>query len=513
MNIAIRSFILTMMSLSFAYGAFFYSNIKQSPLINSEQNNLIYLANRVSRLREALDRANNTTAKNVKQIESPEENLAILDAEEGFSPIKSEETKPKEVKSLLGTGGSALVSSSSNDLEGDSYDSCKIPNLLPESRSFQSTSFALTVNEIDFSGELKDYYGEFDIEFLDSADIWPSDNKGLLKQEVFHHNSQTRLATLEIENNIRVNFELHFLEDFYQFALPSFPETAFDEVIEAYKLSEKGGFLLVGVDEDLEFINIDSKYDAGLYLDHQFKPTNNSDEYHYLLFSGLEEGFHEIIVSNADNLQLNKSVYIRDKEVTFDFISNIGEKNSRNEVCVSFPYQKGEYSEFILSEEKLETDGELDLDILGSNIMNVFSLASLTGSSDLISLDNKNPVIKFNPFLNSEIIIPSDDEVDYILNQFGIEDDFNGCMMQVNLSQSIADVELEAYDSLGLLKPDYFLMQSDGELTKDFLPQSRRLYIFVENEALISGKISYLDESNDFINQRCVEGSFIVNGF
>jgi hypothetical protein len=278
------------------------------------------------------------------------------------------------------------------------------------------------------------------------------------------------------------------------------------------------GIVLIELDEETDDIFLDGQVAQKIKLTHEFKKTDSSSEYQYLLFTGVEVGNRLMTAIKMDGSKAQRIIHVYEEEVTFD------------------PNLYGDKSDLVieLKEEGLLSRQKRDLSISGDQAVMTFSNSPsqkisssvykfkgeplLLGARHYLTLNHLPEELFVGVDSSKTVDVPSEALMREVIRKFGMQGHQSACLIQVNLDKKakkydvLAESHLESHVSYGLV------LDEDGELYESLGDQSRKIFIMSESQgseklsrnAKINIKIEYVDGTHKSFSSFCSPNTYLV---
>jgi hypothetical protein len=253
--------------------------------------------------------------------------------------------------------------------------------------------------------------------------------------------------------------------------------------------------------------DIDSEFGAKIFLDKNFKETDK--EKVYIMFLGVRSG-NILLRYQTKDLDAEKIIYVGENEIYFEE-----------------PYFKaGNRESFEITTRNILSSRAKGLNVNGSDVkifnssttakkeaLNVYQLkmpGKVLGSRTYLEIMNENNSIIVGVGNRHNIEISSKEYIQKILefNQMPSLD--NGCLVQLNYNKEIESIKVSGKNMAGDMLTESTYIDFDGNLSKDNMENAEKVFIFGENEGIISGLINYKDGSSQSIKSYCSNGTYLI---
>jgi hypothetical protein len=400
--------------------------------------------------------------------------------EKRFDPVKLAQTlPPSETVDSVETNGF---------LDDESQDVIKL--------------FAFGVNEKGLIGK---NISEFDLSFIDSDERYFDHGTGYISLT----DSKNRKFYLYHPDYVRTVSQLNSFDSVEQY-IPLFANKYFKKLAGSHYKEQAS--LLIKLDDETEDVFVIANNKAKKhYLNSQLKIVDRqTDEYEYVLFTGLNSGNHVINYMRIDSTYIQKIAYLGVSEITY-------EDNS---------YRHQSIDKFRLVEQNLMGRKMIELNIRNSEIK-LFSsnvLPRKEGLNNYIYEDLFTPSgvrkyyelthLTFNLYMgredHSKVEIPDEQYVSEVMRSFNVDKLDGRCLIQFNLTKQLKDYKLNAMNNGHSMYTEELLLGSDGIFYDLVLENTVKLFVMGDKPGVMNLKFEFLDNSNQYIESFCSADAYLV---
>mgnify|MGYP003665559727 CR=1 FL=1 len=380
-----------------------------------------------------------------------------------------------------------------------------------ESRSsFVGDNAAITVQEVKFgSGAQGKVYNYQMIPSYNKNETFYSDTDGVMSIQNENYKTGSLITgTLIKRNYVRTRVNIHM--DTHGIVVPMFAHEELQKYLDKNELEGYGGFLLVNTMDNIDDLDIDNRYEHRVFLNSKFEVVSRDNEYSFIMFMGVEPGNSTVSGITLDGEQFNKIILITPDEITYDEVKLVG---SSVEDIKLWQFQT---MASVLSE----------LDIEGKEA-SYFNTKNFVEKRNINTYSTKVPVrdismrkyhelthMESSIFIGhnevSEIEIPSAEFITEILETFGQSSLDRNCLVQVNFSDVIKNVQIESETQYGANNIENLFLDSDGRMGIEANPSSKKLFISGMDQGIVSMKISYINGKSEVVKSFCSPGTYLV---
>jgi hypothetical protein len=270
-------------------------------------------------------------------------------------------------------------------------------------------------------------------------------------------------------------------------------------------------FLLVELDRATEDVDINTKYGGKVFLNSKFRVVNRADsDFNYILFVDAMPGNTIINFLNSKNETISKIIHLEAEEIYFE---------------PNF-YRELEEDEFDLNEENLlsKTIAPLSIDsedIKGLTFDSNFKKLTLNkyqvgnvlypvGTRSYTQLNHLSETVFVGRWKNTQVTIPSETYMRFVLGQFSLGSVGTQCLIQINLSKKANSYSLSGQAADRMMGIQTKILDTDGLFYSDFSAESKKIFILGEEQGIINAKIKYTDGSEDYLQSYCSNSTYLV---
>lgn len=436
-----------------------------------------------------------TTAAIVKAKKKEKKKLEVKDDYSKYLALLNNKPKAK-----------AQVSSNTETSNG------MVPtDYVPSNISSQS-KIMLSAFGINFKGQQEivyDYRVEFHDDIYEKAN---SDKEGYaVLSDKINGDYSTRRVSIVSGSYLTMTTELIYENDSVPFQIPLISREHYLNLMNKRNINDTGSSLLVELDENTDQIDIDSNYNAKLFLDKNYRVVEpEQSDYFYVLFIGLEPGNRVLSYkTKINNRVVDRIIHLRDGEVFFD----------KNYFDIEKKQMIAFFEENLMGTQKMPlsiTENEFskmisDVQIRQDSLNRFKLLNSLTalGSRKYYVLSHLAENVYVGNWNKKSIIVPSESYMRYVISGFENYNEQN-CMIQINLEKKAKSFMYNGDTGSSHLGITAKILDSDGVLYNDLSDQSRRIFLKGDNQGIVNIKINYVDGSVDYLQTFCSSASYLV---
>ncbi len=359
----------------------------------------------------------------------------------------------------------------------------------------------------------------FEVRFQDDLSEASQDyNSGQVTiKEDLANARMTRSLTILKRGYAPTNTDLILEEGETTVSLPLIEEEKFNSLLSPYETRGEIGAVLVELDDESDGADLDIPYSEVLQLDGDLKQTKSGD-FRYALFLGVKAGNALLSYKTFKGQVISKVIHVHERELTFEsnFYENVTDEKIRL------------YEEDLLSKEKTPL-------IISSEQVKHFATTKtskkindhthmmdysqvLKGGRRYLELGHQDEPVFVGIREATEIKVPSENFMRFILSKIEGSKLGNRCLIQVNLGKKALKVDVAA-ESVGSNLMTYTqILDTDGRFYDSISEKSRKVIVVGENqgalevsqEGKVNFKITYQDGSLQYLSSYCSPNSYVV---
>jgi hypothetical protein len=461
------------------------SSVKE--VIARESHRTGYAHSYVSTQKKRVPQAEVTTDKDLLD-------QALIDADQDPNTVAFEYSTPQGMKSSKST----IEEATSAFMTG------------PENKATQR-DFTIKAKEINLNTQkVKSVFGYEFIPDYDRVERADDQASGEIKiAYTLTEGVNTQMGVVQSHGLIPTRVELNLLN--MGMSVPLLNDEGIQRFLQKRNLDIVGNLIMIAIDSSILDIELDSDFQAKLYLTKNFKATESKESASYVLFAGVKSGniLMRYLLNNKESAQ--KIVYVGDGEMyyedpdfkntardvyTFTTRSLLGKRVKELNIdgsLVSFFGTKN------FSKKKALNAYEIKVPEMVYGSRKYLEFKHL-GASLFVGSDNKNVME-----------IPGQDFIAKVLQVNDLSELGNRCMVQVNLSaRELRDFKVSGKNSSGEMFVETSFLDNDGNFTRDSSELAEKIFISGDQEGVFNARLDYTDGSTEFLKTFCSEGSYIV---
>lgn len=379
-------------------------------------------------------------------------------------------------------------------------------------RSFES-DYSVELTSIGLNTQNFDNITNFEIRFLDDIDDIVKDfgtGRAKLKYKL---NSPMNIRRGIVYSAYHYPTTYDFIFEGFKssFSIPVFEKEKFETYINELGVSDSGAHLLVELDkktEDVE-LEINTPYNAKVFLDRDYNLVNRADsDYAFILFIGVDSGNTQINFMDINNQISSKTLYLGAGEIYYEpnFYAQIDSDELRL-------YEEGLRSKClkmldIKSDEITPWSFKNSMNKESLNIHTVGKMIYPLGTRKYYELKHLGKSIIVGKWDEDELIIPSADYADNILNSFDVQE--GECLIQLNVTKPILSSYLNALSSQNYMQTNMRFLDENGSFYEEVSDKTNRIFIHGQQEGVVNIKLNYIDGSSQFVQTFCGKDDYLV---
>lgn len=352
----------------------------------------------------------------------------------------------------------------------------------------------------------------FELSYYDNEDEFLTSNELgeiLIGNDIILNRERVgRQGRITAADHISLSVNFDFSHEKMDIIYPLFERYSFEKFLEEEKIDFRDAFILVQLDPSTEDLGISTSYRKKFYLDASFSKTDKK-EAEFVLFAGVNTGNVEISVTSFKKDVFKTLVHLKTDEIYY------------------FVYERGEGEKmvFTVCEKELFSSSENIFSISGGQLK-LFNNDDLKAEKRTVnsylftrvgSRDYHKNYIIFS-HLEQEIIaslngyshleLPSESYLNYILD--GFKHSNRSCMVQINVSGDMALFDIEGYGEKDYFSYELSSLGKDGVFDQFISSKTKKIFIQGIGEGVFYSKITYKNESVDYLKSFCGPGTYVL---
>lgn len=316
---------------------------------------------------------------------------------------------------------------------------------------------------------------------------------------------------------VRTTVELPLGAEYSKVEVPLLTQESLSDFIDKHELSGYGGFFLIDLGELLQDVEIEQlgkkngqTYERRFFLDENLKVVGEGGNFRYVFFAGVVPGNININYLGVNGQETSKLGFVAPDEVTFD---------------MSILQRPIEYSFSTNLQHTLgKTTTKLDLDV--SRIVNVedgknpekvapgqYVLKtnwSIKGTRTYVELGHLDDSIFVGIDGDKKLELPSLEFVRELLTNFRLDSLNNECVLQVNFSQKVKNVQVFGENARGPAVFDLSYLDKDGIFTPELSPLTEKLLLLGNEEGIFNVFVEYENGAQDYLKSFCTTSAYLL---
>ncbi|MBF0363593.1 MAG: hypothetical protein HQK49_21410 [Oligoflexia bacterium] len=379
-------------------------------------------------------------------------------------------------------------------------------------RGYLSTITLRTYNVLLDKGMRSDDMTTFDFRpFYSSNSAVNDDGAGEIVIKSRINSSMNILSGSVLKNNqIPSNISLVMSPGAYIYSVPSFDIDSFSRFLDSKKLTGKGGFILVDMDEKTEDIDIDADYEAKLFFDDDFRVVANASGAQFVMLTGVLPGNRILNFKTYDKRVVKKVVYVSEDEILFDSNSYVFRGAFKYDLYSNNLFQKSK-SNLNISAKRIKYFNESGRQAkkMGINHYEIANVLLPIGTRVYTEFDHLRENIFVGRWDNNEVHLPTNEYINQIFNTLGIYSLNGSCMIQLNLNKRPRGFMAEGKAPEGL-NLDMRFLNFDGTFTEMISDMTSKIFLLGDAQGVVNFRMDYLDGSKDIFETYCSRDTYLV---
>ena|GEM_PF-2142535 len=292
--------------------------------------------------------------------------------------------------------------------------------------------------------------------------------------------------------------------------VPLIEQDAFSRFLDREGIYGRGGYVLVRLPQKADTVDIDARYEAKVFLNEDLDVVDENEYFEFVLFAGVEPGNLLISYKNINEKIADKISHVVEDEVLFEsgimieseqLYFNLEEKNmlSRKNSSVNIhPDQINYFNRRTQASQQA---------VSSYSIQTPFRAL---GMRDYLEMRHTQIPMFVGLWSNKNVELPSENFANYILESHQLNSLQNACMVQINISKPLRNVNFFGETKRGPMGIVQSYLDEDGEFNYDPSEMASHIFLIGDLQGTISGKLEYADGSYDFIQTFCSSNTYLV---
>ncbi|RLA67583.1 MAG: hypothetical protein DRQ88_02730 [Epsilonproteobacteria bacterium] len=285
-----------------------------------------------------------------------------------------------------------------------------------------------------------------------------------------------------------------------------------EQFLDQEKLRGLGGFILLNLENTIVSVDIDSSFEAKIYLDEKLNVVDEGQE-RFVFFVGVPVGNVLLKILNNKKEVAQKIIHVTENELYFDQIKLLPGGLERVDL----------FEKKLLGtiETELNIDGK-DLNVfnteyegenIGLNTYEYYHPTMIRGTRRYFTLAHDGNEIFLGNLEEKKIEVPNAKFIDSVLDFLNIDSLYKQCIVQINLSMPVHDFIARGESEYDTLNIETYFLGSDGKFSEDINDLTEKAFIYGNFQGLVNGKVTYEDGSNDFFQSYCSDSTYLVEQY
>lgn len=356
----------------------------------------------------------------------------------------------------------------------------------------------------------------FDFEFVPDYDTFNANTdlgSGLLElREPLNSSMGIIRGAILKRDYVRTKLDLTLEKKEKFIEVPLINQEYFDTFLERNKISGEGAHVLIDLHELIKSVELDTNYEAKIFLNENFKKVPQGKE-RYVLFFGVNPGNVLLRALDTNKEISQKIIHINEGEVYFD---QLGQVTGRVETVELFEKNLlGKVNTELNIEGKnlkiLNSDYEAKN--VGINRYEYFRPSLPTGTRKYFELTHQNENLFMGLWNAVKVELPDRNFKTQILQQLNLRGLEESCIVQANFSKAVAEFKAYGEGSDDGIDLEIYYLGRDGLISSEIVENTNKAFIVGNLPGVINGSVKYLDGTKDFFQSPCSQNSYLVEQF
>ncbi len=352
----------------------------------------------------------------------------------------------------------------------------------------------------------------------DLGEVFSDYNNGMIvmDQEIAQ-SKMTRSVTVLKRGFIPTNTDLILEDGVSEVTLPLIVENRYNELLAPYESRGPIGAVLVELEEEVVSASLDVPYSQVLQLDENMQVTKDQS-FTYQLFVGVKAGNALLSYKSENGESTSKIIHIQDHELTFD--ANFFETVIEEKVALFEEHLLGkEKTPLIISSDHVrQFASNVTTKKINNHTYKTYFNRTLLGARKYLELTHQNEPVYVGYKETSELEIPSESFMQYVLSRFEGSKLDNRCLVQVNLKNKVSRVDVSSESVGQSLETFTQMLDADGKFYDSVGEKTEKIIVVGEDngsseatkDGKINLKITYQNGSIQFLGTYCSPNTYLV---
>ena len=304
----------------------------------------------------------------------------------------------------------------------------------------------------------------------------------------------------------RINWMLTF--DNQKMLIPVLFKSDFYNLLDRHDLTDAGGHLLIKLNDAIESIDLDSEYNAKLYLDENFNESEN--DVHFIFYIGISAGNRLIKYKTFNDKISEKVVFVEEGNIFYDTIQFFGPKLTK--ITLFEKKLMGKYpSELVIDGDQIKYfNKDIKASVAGTNFYEYLRPQLPSGMRQYLRFTHLDGVIFSGHWHKEKLELPSASLIDEVYRIFDIENLHGRCFIQLNFSKKIMAVKSQGMTLNGPMDLQTMILERDGTVTSEITGSAEKVFFLGSEQGVANIKVFYVDDSVDIFQTYCSDDSYLI---
>ena len=291
--------------------------------------------------------------------------------------------------------------------------------------------------------------------------------------------------------------------------VPLMNRASFYRFLDENEMSDYGSFVLVDMaDESIEDVDIDAVYGKKITLNSQLETVEPGMSYRFVLFLSVDPG-NTTLTYITNQGEAAKAVHLHPDEIFFEapFVS---EAHRREFVIQEHPLLSEERLPVVLHGKRIRYLGLPEPSFMQAHgLYRVAVPPTLRATRQYVSIETSHG--EFIVGGNDDILtVPGEKRFDTYQQYLGLDGVEGACIAQFEFGKIPLDIAINSSSPRGPMEFDDYYMAFDGNIYDTFGDFTKTMFLVSGEQGVFSLRISYEDDTVDYLQTFCNHSLYIV---
>ena len=294
------------------------------------------------------------------------------------------------------------------------------------------------------------------------------------------------------------------------FVIPMITLESMEKFLEKNDLEGYGAFMLIGIQENVDDVEIDQEYEFRVFLNDDFKVVDQSKDYQYVFYVGVNPGNVLVQYLTQNGSVAQKITHASPDEIYYDLgmisspvteMINIQEMNTLSKVTKDLDISVDKINYF---NQKVSMSKE------GLGKYEMVLPPTPYGMRRYIELNHLEDTVFVGFGDKTQLNIPSIEFIQNIMGLYNINELTKECIIQLNFSSQPLEVTIDGDSANGALAYESHFLGKDGILYEEINNGITNGFLVGQDQGVFNIKVEYTNGTTNYFQTFCSEGTYLV---